>query len=74
VQVGDSPWVEAKLGEVLSNNTWREWMVQWDAVPGDHLVRVRATDGTGETQTDQKADVLPNGATGWHTRRIKVTD
>jgi DMSO/TMAO reductase YedYZ molybdopterin-dependent catalytic subunit len=73
LQVDDGPWVDATLGEVLSDNTWREWMVQWDAVPGDHLVRVRATDGTGETQTDRKADVLPDGATGWHTRRFKVS-
>ena len=72
VQVGDSPWVEATLGPVLSDNTWREWILQWDAVPGDHLVRVRATDGTGETQTDHKAPVEPDGATGWHTRKIKV--
>jgi len=74
VQIDDGPWVEATLGEVLSGNTWREWMVQWDAVPGDHLVRVRATDGTGETQTDEQTDVLPDGATGWHIRRFKVSD
>ena len=73
VQVDDSPWVEATLGPVLSDNTWREWMLQWDAIPGDHLVRVRATDGTGETQTDQRAPVEPDGATGWHTRKIKVS-
>jgi hypothetical protein len=35
-------------------------------------VRVRATDGTGETQTSDRAAVDPDGATGWHTRRFKV--
>ena len=34
VQVDDGDWVEAKLGDVLSDETWREWMVQWDAVAG----------------------------------------
>ncbi len=73
VQVDDGDWVEAKLGDVLSDETWREWMVQWDAVPGTHTARVRATDGTGQTQTSDKAPVEPDGATGWHTRRFKVT-
>jgi DMSO/TMAO reductase YedYZ molybdopterin-dependent catalytic subunit len=73
VQVDDSPWVEATLGPALSDNTWREWMLQWDAIPGDHLVRVRATDGSGQTQTDQRAPVDPDGATGWHSRKIKVS-
>jgi len=73
VQVDDGEWVEAKLGDAISDETWREWMVQWDAVPGTHQVQVRATDGTGETQTSDKAPVDPDGATGWHTRRFKVT-
>ena len=73
VQVDDGDWMEAQLGEVISNETWREWMVQWDAVPGNHQVQVRATDGTGETQTSDKARVDPDGATGWHTRRFKVS-
>ncbi|MGZ4682517.1 MAG: molybdopterin-dependent oxidoreductase [Acidimicrobiales bacterium] len=73
VQIDDGEWVEAELGDVLSDETWREWMVQWDAVPGSHQARVRATDGTGETQTSDKAPVDPDGATGWHTRRFKVT-
>ena len=51
VQIDDGDWVEAKLGDVLSDETWREWMIEWDAVPGSHTAQVRATDGTGETQT-----------------------
>ncbi len=73
VQIDDGDWVEAKLGDVLSDETWREWMIEWDAVPGTHTAQVRATDGTGETQTSQKAAVDPNGATGWHSRRFKVS-
>ena len=41
--------------------------------PGTHTLRVRATDGTGETQTEDQAPPEPDGATGWHTRRVKVT-
>ena len=38
-----------------------------DVEPGDHQVRVRATDRDGDVQTGVERDVLPDGATGWHT-------
>ena len=72
VQVDDEPWMEATLGPALNQLTWRQWWVKWDAPAGRHRLRVRATDGTGETQTEQIADVAPNGATGWHTVTITV--
>ena len=31
------------------------------------MLVVRATDKSGYTQTSAPADVLPDGATGWHT-------
>ena len=73
VQVDDEPWQDAKLGEVLSGNTWRQWMLAWEATAGTHTLRVRATDGTGETQTEDKAPPEPDGATGWDSRRVTVT-
>jgi hypothetical protein len=33
---------------------------------------VRATDGTGETQTSDIQSPAPDGATGWHSRRVTV--
>jgi molybdopterin-dependent oxidoreductase-like protein protein len=72
VQVDDAPWTDATLGPALNKLTWRQWWVPWDAVAGKHEIRVRATDGSGETQTEQLADVAPNGATGWHTVGITV--
>jgi DMSO/TMAO reductase YedYZ molybdopterin-dependent catalytic subunit len=72
VQVDDDPWREAELGPGLSDATWRQWVHRWDASPGDHKVRVRATDGDGETQTGDVAPVEPDGATGWHTRSVTV--
>ena len=38
---------------------------------GDHELRVRATDKNGLEQTGVRRDVVPDGATGWHT--IEVT-
>ena len=51
VQVDDGPWTTAQLGQVLSKDTWCEWMVPWSATRGQHTLRVRATDKTGYTQT-----------------------
>lgn len=72
VQIDDAEWVEARLGDVVSDDTWRQWVVTWDATPGDHELRVRATDGDGVTQTDEREPPAPNGASGWHSRRVTV--
>ena len=66
VSIDDGPWMEADLSNELSDNAWRQWMIEWDAVPGEHDVKVRATDSTGETQTDMIVPPAPDGATGHH--------
>jgi DMSO/TMAO reductase YedYZ molybdopterin-dependent catalytic subunit len=68
----DADWVEAELSEPLSNNCWRQWVVEWDASAGTHRIQVRATDGEGEVQTDQARPPAPDGATGWHTIQVSV--
>ena len=72
VQVDDGPWQEAVLGEALSEDTWRQWHLAWEATPGEHRLRVRATDGAGRTQTEERSKPAPDGATGWHTRTVDV--
>ncbi len=74
VQVDDEPWVEAELSRETTINSWRQWMVTWNATPGQHLVRVRATDGTGTTQTSDISNPAPDGATGWHTIQVRADD
>ena len=71
VQIDDGPWVSAELSNNMSVNSWRQWVYAWDATPGKHRVRCRATDGTGSTQTSEQRPPAPDGATGWHT--IEVT-
>ncbi len=66
VQFDDGEWVEAELGESLGINAWRQWRVLWTPAEGRHTVKVRATDGSGETQTSVTAPPAPNGASGWH--------
>lgn len=72
VRIDDEPWQEATLGEALNKNTWRQWVYEWDATPGLHTIKVRATDGNGEVQPEERTEPLPDGATGWHTIRVNV--
>ena len=73
VQVDDGPWIDAQLGPAVSDGTWRQWVHPWEATAGAHRIRVRATDNQGQTQTSDQAPVEPDGATGWHTRRVTVS-
>ena len=71
VQVDDGPWEEATLGEEFTATSWRLWQHEITPAGGRQRVRVRATDGTGQTQTADEAPPEPDGATGWHDVRIE---
>jgi DMSO/TMAO reductase YedYZ molybdopterin-dependent catalytic subunit len=73
VSVDNGPWRAARLAAADGIDTWRQWMWAWDATPGLHTLRVRATDGTGATQTAQEASPVPNGASGWDSVVVTVT-
>ena len=70
VRVDGGDWLEARLATDLTDDAWRQWVLDWDATPGEHLLEVRATDKTGDTQTEERTPVAPDGATGHH--RVKV--
>ena len=72
VQIDEGQWQQATLATAISDDTWVQWMLPWRATPGDHLLRCRATSNAGEVQTDARAGVVPDGATGWHERFITV--
>jgi DMSO/TMAO reductase YedYZ molybdopterin-dependent catalytic subunit len=74
VRVDGGEWREADLGAVASDDTWVQWHVAWDAAPGDHEIEVRATDGAGETQGEDRVAPIPDGAEGWHTRTVRVAE
>lgn len=71
LQVDDGDWQPATLSEEISVDTWRQWSWTWPATPGEHVLRVRASDPDGP-QTGEVAGVLPDGATGWHEVRVTV--
>ena len=66
VRVDEGNWMEAALPEELSIDTWRQWHLEHDFTPGGHVIAVRATDASGETQTAELAPARPDGATGYH--------
>jgi hypothetical protein len=66
-QLDGGPWQQADLGGVPSVDTWVQWTGIVDAQEGGHVLLVRATDKSGYTQTSARADVVPDGATGWHS-------
>jgi DMSO/TMAO reductase YedYZ molybdopterin-dependent catalytic subunit len=72
VQIDNGPWTEAVLSSEASVVTWRQWSFDWEATPGPHYIKARATDGTGEVQTDQRADPVPDGASGWQSLMVTV--
>jgi DMSO/TMAO reductase YedYZ molybdopterin-dependent catalytic subunit len=73
VQVDDGDWAPARLAEDVDVDTWRQWVYEWDATPGNHTLRVRATDGTGEVQTSERAEPMPDGSSGWHSVTVRVS-
>jgi hypothetical protein len=70
---GQGIWQPARLGASYSNDTWRLWSFPWQATTsGEHTITVRAADNTGAVQTADVADVIPDGATGWHQVSFSV--
>ena len=73
VRADRGPWHQARLAAVPGIDTWRQWVWDWHATPGTHLLQARATDSTGYTQTPTQAPPEPNGATGYPSVTVTVT-
>jgi DMSO/TMAO reductase YedYZ molybdopterin-dependent catalytic subunit len=72
VQVDDGTWGAAEISTPISDATWVQWLYRWEAAPGEHSLRVRATDGAGDVQTPAISEPAPDGARGHHTIRVSV--
>jgi DMSO/TMAO reductase YedYZ molybdopterin-dependent catalytic subunit len=73
VRVDGGPWQQARLAAVPDLDTWRQWVWEWDATPGSHVLEVRATDATGYTQTAAHAQPVPDGASGYPSVSVSVS-
>jgi DMSO/TMAO reductase YedYZ molybdopterin-dependent catalytic subunit len=72
VRVDDGPWEAATLGPDGGIDYWRQWYHPWQATSGRHTLWCRATDLTGATQPETRADPFPRGATGWHNIVVNI--
>ena len=46
----DGAWQDAMLEAASGAHAWRRWTARWQATPGTHELRCRATDATGTVQ------------------------
>jgi len=74
VKVDGADWTEADLSPEINKNIWRQWTYPVDFAAGSHTIVVRATDGDGEVQPEERVPPFPNGATGWHSIVATVSD
>ena len=72
VKIDDEPYADAELAAALNDDTWRQWRFPWAATPGAHRIAVRATDKAGRLQIEERAEILPDGASGWQSRLVTV--
>jgi hypothetical protein len=76
IAIDDGAWQACQLSTPISKATWVQWKYAWDTTavaPGPHKIAVRATDGTGEVQTDQVSPPAPDGARGHDTIQVSVS-
>ncbi len=73
VRVDRGPWQQARLAAVPGIDTWRQWVWEWDATHGTHVIEARATDATGYTQTAAAEPPEPNGASGYPSVTVSVS-
>jgi DMSO/TMAO reductase YedYZ molybdopterin-dependent catalytic subunit len=66
-------WGDAELEPSINPNyTWVRWVYPLQATSGNITVLMRATDGEGTVAPMEQRPPLPDGATGWPDRLIRV--
>jgi DMSO/TMAO reductase YedYZ molybdopterin-dependent catalytic subunit len=73
VSIDGGVWQQATMSTPISDATWVQWQLPWNAAAGDHLIEVRATDGTGAVQTSDQTPPAPDGARGHHTIQVSIS-
>lgn len=66
-------WRPAVLKRELSKNAWRLWATEMTSGKGTHRIKVRATDGKGDTQGARSTRTHPDGASGLDEVTVTVT-
>jgi DMSO/TMAO reductase YedYZ molybdopterin-dependent catalytic subunit len=72
VRIDSGPWHRCRLAADPTIDSWRQWVYEWQATPGNHDIRVRAHDAKGQVQSPLEAPPAPDGATGIHVVNVRV--
>ncbi|MCC7208079.1 MAG: molybdopterin-dependent oxidoreductase [Anaerolineae bacterium] len=72
VKSDEGEWVDAQLGDPLSDKTWVLWRYDWPYQPGPHTFAVRCVEKDGAAQIEETAGVRPSGATGLHEHAVNL--
>jgi len=69
----EKSWQETAIVEAGTKISWSTWAYSWrPSAPGEYVVAVRATDGTGAAQVSEERATVPQGATGLQRVRALV--
>jgi DMSO/TMAO reductase YedYZ molybdopterin-dependent catalytic subunit len=69
---GGVTWQDAELSEPLpGDDVWRQWRYEFEP-DGTHEVVVRAVDGEGTVQPEDRSESFPSGATGWVSKTVSA--
>jgi DMSO/TMAO reductase YedYZ molybdopterin-dependent catalytic subunit len=66
---GDSEWSPAVVEPAKGPYQWQDWSYEWEATPGRHSVRARATDAAGNVQPETP----PWNRLGYGNNAVEVT-
>ncbi|WP_018465010.1 molybdopterin-dependent oxidoreductase [Calidithermus timidus] len=69
---GGKTWQKAQLRPPRARYAWQQWALPWKPQRGDHTLQVRAVEVSGRIQDATVREPLPDGATGYHTLRVRV--
>jgi DMSO/TMAO reductase YedYZ molybdopterin-dependent catalytic subunit len=66
---GESEWSPAVVEPPKGSSRWQDWSFVWEATPGGHSLRARATDASGNVQPE----VPPWNQLGYGNNAVEVT-
>ncbi|SFR91048.1 Mo-co oxidoreductase dimerisation domain-containing protein [Halomicrobium zhouii] len=71
---GGDTWRDAELSEPLpGEDVWRQWRFEFEPRASQEVV-VRAIDGDGTVQAEERSEAFPSGATGWVSKTVNMMD
>lgn len=69
---GGLTWQRAELKPPRGQFAWQLWALPWRPLQGNYTLKVRAVEVGGRVQDPVDREPLPEGASGYHTVRVRV--